>query len=68
MLGIVNPSTLVSVEAFKKNFKGGHQDKAKTVIIVDVATSGAKGIAQHLAKYVINAVVRTTLRQCVKAD
>ena len=40
----------------------------KTVIIVDIATSGAKGIAQHMAKYVINVVVRTTLRQCAKAD
>ena len=40
----------------------------KTVIIVDVATSEGKGIVQHLAKYMINAVVRTTLRQCVKAD
>ena len=40
----------------------------KTVIIVDIATSGAKGIAQHMAKYAINVVVRTTLRQCAKAD
>ena len=35
----------------------------KNVISVDAATGEGKGIAHHLAKAVINAVVRTTLEQ-----
>ena len=36
----------------------------KSVITVDAATSGSSGIAQHLAKSVINVVERTALKLC----
>ena len=68
MLGIVNPSTLVSVEAIKKASKMVIEtlmlnSMTKIVITVDVATREGKGIVQHLAKAVTNVVVKTTLEQ-----
>ena len=38
------------------------------VITVDAATREEKEVAQHMAKAVINAVVRTTLKRCAKVD
>ena len=57
MLGIVNPSSLVNVKAFKKNFI---RLITNIAIIVDGATSGGKRIVQHMGKYAINVVRRTT--------
>ena len=37
----------------------------KSVVTVDVATSGASGIVQHLEKPAINVVRRTILELCV---
>ena len=57
MLGIVNPSSLVSVDGIRKI------DRVNTmtnVIIVDGATSGAREIVQHSEKLVTNVVRRTT--------
>ena len=58
LLGIVNPSSLTSIDAIKQKFPG----KENIVIFVDAATREASRIAQLLVKLVTNVVERTTLK------
>ena len=63
MLGIVIPSTLVSVDAVKKNSARQKAEKYVIVIIVDIPMGSVS--IQHLENCAIDVVRKTTLRKNV---